>query len=172
VKRVAVVFALLVVGPACEAKPPAAPEPPATFLVGAFGVRVAPNPVVFRPLYPGAHPLAVASPPPPDPRYYVAPLTLIITEQIGGTGHLDSVETELVSSEGVVTNLGSYDGACDFLTLASRTIPPRGSLSWCMGRIATPETAGPYTLRVSARITDALGNVTTATVSPTAVVQR
>jgi hypothetical protein len=170
-KRVAIGLALLLAGPACGSPPPEAPEGPGPLLVGAFGVRVSPIPVVFRRLFPAA-PLSLASPPPPDPRYYVAQLTLIITEQVGGTGRLDAVETELLSSDGVVTAIGSYDGACDFLTLASRAIPPRGSMSWCMGRLATPDTAGPYTLRITARITDGLGQTTTATMSTPAVIER
>jgi hypothetical protein len=164
VTRLAVALAWVLMAPACETSPPSVPATP---LPGAFSVRVSPDPVVFRQLYPGAGSLGLASPPPIDPRYYAATMTLMITERQGGTGHLDAVQTELLSTDGGGTPVGSFDGACDFaneLTQGgNRTIPPHGTLEWCMSRLGTPDVDREYTLRVSARITDGLGNVTTAT---------
>jgi hypothetical protein len=157
---------------------PAVPEPsvPVPSGPGAFSVRVAPDPVVFTQMYPDARPLALATPPPPDPRYFRATMTLIITEQQGGIGHLDGVATALIASDGTVIPVYSFDGACDFQNELSRggdrTIPPRGSLAWCLSRLATPDVGGAYTLRVSARITDGLGNVTSPTGDSAVVIQR
>jgi hypothetical protein len=169
-KRWSAVLALVVGGLACDTPTPAAPVP------GSFSVRVAPNPVVFRQLYPGAATLALASPPPPDPRYYTASMTLVISEGQGGTGHLDAVETQLVSADGVPTVVSMYDGSCDFgneLTRGgNRAVPPHGSLEWCLGRLATPDAGREYTLRFTARITDGFGTVSTPTGDVRVVVQR
>jgi hypothetical protein len=167
-KRVAVVFACLALGAACEK--------PQGSLAGSFTVRVSPDPVVFRQLYPRATSIVHASPPPFLPSYYAATMTLVITEGRGGVGHLDSVQTELVSRDGVTTHAGTYDGGCDyeneFTGAGNRTIPPHGRLEWCLSRVATPDLAREYTLRVTPRITDELGNAIAPSESLTVVVQR
>ena len=173
----AVFVAGLLAAAACGTSPSAPPSTvPDPSGPGAFSVRVAPDPVVFTQMYPDARPLALASPPPPDPRYYRATMTLIVTEQQGGIGHLDGVTTDLIAGDGTVIPVHTFDGACDFQNELSRsgdrTIPPRGSLAWCLSRLATPDVAGSYTLRISARITDGLGNVTRPTDDSAVVIQR
>jgi hypothetical protein len=139
-------------------------EPVAGSWAGSFTLQVSPDPVVFQQLFPGAGSLALSSPPPPDPRFYVATMTLIITEEGGGFGHLDSVRTELRSKDGTTVPAGVYDGACDFANELTRggdrTISPHGRLEWCMGRLATPDPAREYTLLVTARIVDGHGKAT------------
>lgn len=150
---------LVAVTAACGA--PSAPVP------GSFSVAVDPEPVVFRQMFPGAGALALASPPPPDARFYSATMTVVIAEHGGGAGRLEWVETELVSGDGAAVSVGAFDGSCDFQHQLSRggdrAIPPHGRLEWCIGRLATPDVAREHTLRVTPRIVDELGNVSTPT---------
>ena len=37
--------------------------------------------------------LTLATPPPPDPRFYAATMTLLVSESRGGAGRLESVQT-------------------------------------------------------------------------------
>jgi hypothetical protein len=154
-RMVAAPFAVLALTVACGG--PSAP------VAGSFSTRVSPDPVVFRQLYPEATGSIFASPPPRDPRFYSATMTLIITADRGVAGHLASVEAELVSSDGVPISAGTYDDSCDFsndLTGGGdRMVPPNGRLEWCMGRVARPDVTRSYTLRITPRIVDALGNV-------------
>lgn len=120
--------------------------------------------------------LTLATPPPPDPRFYAATMTLLVSESRRGAGRLESVQTALISRDGVALAVGTYDGACDFANAltggGNRAIPPHGQLEWCLARLGTPDINGQYTLRITPRIRDELGNVVVPSASFQVVFER
>jgi hypothetical protein len=120
--------------------------------------------------------LTLATPPPPDPRFYAATMTLLVSESRGGAGRLESVQTAPISRDGVALAVGTYDGACDFANAltrgGNRAIPPHGQLEWCLARLGTRDINGQYTLRITPRIRDELGNVVVPSASFQVVFER